>query len=342
VDAIGPGNRVAVNLAGVDHHDLARGHAVVESGRWRLSARFDASLHVLDALDHDVSRRGAYVAYIGAGEHPAALRVLGTETLAPGTDGAVRLFLDQALPLLPGDRFVLRESGRDETVGGGEILDIAPVLRASKAAPDRTIERLVRERGWVTATEIEALTGEPTEPIVGTWLTTPESLESMRSDLLDRVTAAGPTGLDIAVLDDRERAVLGTIEPVVVDAGTARLADVADPSADHPYLDQLLAGGFAPPSPDAVDRGELRELVRRGHVVTRDGLYFHESTVVAAGVVAAELLVVSPDGFTVAQFRDATGASRKFALPLVSELDARGVTRRRDDVRIAGPRLPVL
>jgi selenocysteine-specific elongation factor len=340
VDAVGPGNRVAVNLAGVDHHDLARGHAVVEPGRWRLTDRFDASLHVLDALDHDVSRRGAYVAYIGAGEHPVAVRVLGAEALAPGTDGAVRLFLDQALPLLPGDRFVLRESGRDETVGGGEILDIAPVLRASKAAPDRTIERLVRERGWVTATDVEALTGESVEAMVGGWLTTPESLESMRTDLVDRVTAAGPAGLDVAALDDRERAVLGTLDSVVVDATTARLADVADPYADHPYLDELLAGGFAPPQPDAVDRGELRELIRRGHVVTRDGLHFHESTVAAAGLVAAELLAANPDGFTVAQFRDATGASRKFALPLVSELDARGVTRRRDDVRIAGPRLP--
>ena len=55
---------------------------------------------------------------------------------------------------------------------------------------------------------------------------------------------------------------------------------------------------------------------------------------------AARLLAVNPDGFTVAQFRDATGASRKYALPLVAELDARGITRRRDDLRIAGPRLP--
>jgi selenocysteine-specific elongation factor len=162
----------------------------------------------------------------------------------------------------------------------------------------------------------------------------------MRCDLVDRVTAAGPAGVDIAAFDDRERSVLSTLDSVVVDATTARLADVADPYADHPYLGALLAGGFAPPQPEGVDRGELRELIRRGHVVTRDGLYFHESTVVAAGVVAAELLVANPDGFTVAQFRDATGASRKFALPLVSELDARGVTRRRDDVRIAGPRLP--
>jgi selenocysteine-specific elongation factor len=47
-----------------------------------------------------------------------------------------------------------------------------------------------------------------------------------------------------------------------------------------------------------------------------------------------------PEGFTVAQFRDEIGASRKHALPLVAELDARGITRRRGDLRIAGPRLP--
>ena len=41
-----------------------------------------------------------------------------------------------------------------------------------------------------------------------------------------------------------------------------------------------------------------------------------------------------------AQLRDAIGATRKHALPLANELDARGVTRRRGDLRIAGPRLP--
>ena len=80
--------------------------------------------------------------------------------------------------------------------------------------------------------------------------------------------------------------------------------------------------------------------MRRGHVVVRDGVHFHEATIVAAAAVAADLLAAEPGGFTVGQFRDATGVSRKFALPLVNELDARGVTRRRDDLRIAGPRLP--
>ena len=340
VERIGPGNRVAVNLAGVDHGDIARGDALVEPDRWRLTDRLDASLEVLASLDHDVSRRGAYVAYVGSGEHPVKLRVLGSESLAPGDNGAVRLFLSTELPLLPGDRYVLRESGRDETVGGGEILDIAPVLRASRARPDRSIERVVAERGWVTVTEVEQMTGERVDATVGDWLTTPEELARTRAELSDRVIAAGPVGLDVAGLDDRERAVLATIDDVVVDAGTARPADAVDPYVDHPYLAVALAGGFTPPQPDDVDRSTLRELVRRGHLVARDGLYFHAETVSAAAGVAARLLEADTAGFTVAQFRDATGASRKFALPLVAELDARGVTRRRDDLRIAGPRLP--
>ena len=340
VDEIGPGNRVAANLAGVDHHDLVRGDALISPGQWRLTDRFDASVHVLEALDHDLSRRGAFVAYIGSGEHAVRLRVLGSETLAPGSDGAVRLFLPQPLPLLPGDRFVLRESGRDETVGGGEVLDIAPVLRASRAAPDRTIGRVVRERGWVTVDDVELLTGERVEPTVGEWLTTDEELAELRATLLARVESAGPTGLDLASFDDRERAVLATIDEVVVDAATVRPADAVDPFVDHPYLAVARAGGFTPPQPDDVDRAELRELVRRGHIVARDGMHFHADTIDAAALLAARLLAGSPDGFTVAAFRDATGASRKFVLPLVAELDARGVTRRRDDLRIAGPRLP--
>ena len=40
------------------------------------------------------------------------------------------------------------------------------------------------------------------------------------------------------------------------------------------------------------------------------------------------------------QFRESLAVSRKYALPLANELDARGITRRRGDLRIAGPRLP--
>ncbi|MEY4230162.1 MAG: selenocysteine-specific elongation factor, partial [Actinomycetota bacterium] len=57
---------------------------------------------------------------------------------------------------------------------------------------------------------------------------------------------------------------------------------------------------------------------------------------------AAVLLAEYPDGITLSQLRESMGVSRKYAVPLANELDARGVTRRRDDLRIAGPRLPSL
>lgn len=340
VDAIGAGNRVALNLSGVGHDELARGDAVVTPGRWHTTDRFDASLDVLASLDHDVSRRGAYAAYLGSRELPVRVRVLGTEALAAGSSGVVRLFLPVALPLLPGDRYVLRESGRDETVGGGEILDVDPQLRASRAAPDRSIERVVAERGWVDADRLELLTGERVEPTVGRWVTTEHELAATQERLAAAVADAGELGLDLAGLAEHERAVVESLAGVTVDAGRARSADEADPFTDHPLAAVVLAGGFSPVVPPDADRGTIRELTRRGVLVERDKVLFHRDTIDAAARVAAELLAADPAGFTVARFRDRTGASRKYALPLVAELDARGVTRRRDDLRIAGPRLP--
>ena len=152
--------------------------------------------------------------------------------------------------------------------------------------------------------------------------------------------SAGPLGLDVAVLDERERAVLPMVEGVAVEGGRARPAAAADPLAGHPFLAALAAAPFTPPDPDHVDRAELRELVRRGLVVARDGVWFAPAALEDAARVIAKLLADSPDGVTVAQVRDALGSTRKHALPLLNELDARGITRRRGDVRIAGPKLP--
>ena len=341
-DRIGPGNRVALNLNGVEHSEVARGDAVVAPDRWLPTRRFDASLQVLHALDHDVSRRGAYVAYVGSGEHPVRMRVLGDEVIKPGTSGLVRLHLPAPLPLLPGDRFVLRESGRAETVGGGEVLDIAPVRPASKARPDRDIDRVVAERGWVDAQQLELLTGVPRVPTIGRWVTAPGVVEQLTTSVHDKVADAGDLGLDVATLDERERAVLATLDDVAVTTGRARQVARRDPLADHPFVARLEAAGFTPPGADDVDRLELRLLVQRGLVVERDGVWFAPSAIAAAAQVAARLLSASPDGFTVGELRDAIGATRKHVLPLVGELDARGITRRRGDLRIAGPRLPDL
>ncbi|MEY4373362.1 MAG: selenocysteine-specific elongation factor [Actinomycetota bacterium] len=340
VNEIGPGHRVALNLSGVEHSDLARGDVVIVHARWRPSRRVDASLTVLASIDHDVSRRGAYVAYIGSGEFPVRLRVLGPDAITPASTGNVRLHLSREVALLPGDRFVLRESGRNETVGGGEILDVAPIRSAARARPDRSVDRVIAERRWVHVDELEALTGERRTPTLGSWVTAPGEVDDVVAALVARVTAAPAPGLDLAALDERQRAALALATSLEVADGYVRPVAERDELADHPFIAAARSGGFAPPAPEGIDRGVLRALVRRGMLVERDGIFFHIDAIDTASRIAADLLREHPGGFTVAQFRDATGASRKYVLPLVGELDARGVTRRRDDLRIGGPRLP--
>ena len=270
------------------------------------------------------------------------MRVLGSEKIPPGGNGLVRLHLAADLPLVRGDRFVLRESGRDETVGGGEVLDVAPVLPASKASPGRDVDRVIAEHGWIRADDLEALTGEQRPATLGAWVVAPAALAAMRDDVMARVMAAGELGLDVAALDERARAALGTLDDVAVEAGRARRAEARDPLADHPFVTALLAGGAAPPEPGTIDKMQLRELVRRKLVVEREGLYFHPTAIDLAAHTAALLLRDHPTGFTVSQFREALSITRKHAVPLAAELDSRGITRRRDDVRIGGPRLPEL
>ena len=341
-DEMAPGNRVAINLAGAGHREVVRGDAVVRAEQWHAAHTIDAELSVLDSLDHPVTRRGAHVAYIGSGEHPVRLRVLGPSAIKPGRAGLVRLHLPVPLPLCMGDRFILRESGRSETVGGGEVLDVDPVLPASRSRPDRSVERMIAERGRIDAARLERLTGRARPPDLGRWAVDPEHLERTRQRLADAVAGAGPLGLDLAGLDDFERAVIGTIDGITTGEGRALAAGGSDPLADHPFVAAAEAEPFAPPAATGVSGDELRLLVRQGRLVESGGIHFAASAVDEAAMVVARLLADQPSGVTVAEARDAWGTSRKYALALLGRLDSTGVTRRRGDLRIAGPRLPEL
>lgn len=339
---IGPGNRVAVNLSGISRQEIARGDVLVRAGQWHRTSRFDASLAVLGSLDHEVSRRGAHAIYLGACELPVRMRILGLEALSPGESGLVRLHLPRRLPLLPGDRFVLRESGRAETIGGGTVLDVDPVLPASKAQPNRSADRVIAERGWVEADRLALLTGQQRAPDVGRWVVDPDVLENALSRLGNAVGNAGPLGLDVAGLSERDRAALSLLEEVAIEGGRARPIGQSDPFEFHRYTAAVAAAPFTPPDPETVgvDRSEVRELVKRGFIVEQGGVFFAATALEKAGSVLAEMLSAQPEGVTVAEVRERLGTTRKYALPLLAWLDGHGMTRRRGDVRIAGPRLP--
>jgi selenocysteine-specific elongation factor len=344
-----PGRRLAVNLTGISHHQAVRGQALVRPGQWHLTTVFDADLSVLASIGHALSRRGAYVAHVGSGEFPSRVQLIGGITgIEPGQQGPVRVRLSsrRGIPLLPGDRFVLRESGRSETVGGGEILDVEPLLPARRSDPSRSAERVVRERGWVDAAELTRLTGEVVSPTVDHWVVDPDLLESIQAEMVEACRAAGSQGVDLAGFDDRHRAVLGLgIDGITVKGGRVLAESEAQDEisdAARQALARLEDSPWSPPAFQLSDRGALRELERRGAAVEVGGDWFANSAIEAAIVVVAGILGRKPEGFTVAEARDALGITRKHAVPLLGHLDSIGVTRRRDDVRVAGPRLPAV
>lgn len=120
----GPGARVAVNLVGVGRADIRRGDALVLPGQWSDVLALEASVRALP--DRPISSRGDWHLHCGSGEWRVALRVVGGKAIEGGETGFVRVKLPDPIPVAPGDRILLRESGRQATVGGGVVLDVAP------------------------------------------------------------------------------------------------------------------------------------------------------------------------------------------------------------------------
>ena len=114
---------------------------------------------------------------------------------------------------------------------------------------------------------------------------------------------------------------------------------VASALSADPWLAALRATPFTPPDAAGVDPAIVRDLVQRGLVVRIEKVWFAADAVDQAAAVVADLLGTRPDGVTVGDVREALGSTRKFVVPLLSHLDATGRTRRRGDLRIAGPRL---
>ncbi|HEY2332125.1 MAG TPA: SelB C-terminal domain-containing protein, partial [Acidimicrobiales bacterium] len=198
----------------------------------------------------------------------------------------------------------------------------------------------VAERGWVDADELGALTGEAVAPDVGHWVVSPAARQEAEARIGALVDAAGAQGADVSALDERLRALLSSVDGLLIDRGRVRrVGDVSRPATSHPWLLALEASPFAPPAPDGVPRAEVSDLVRRGLVVEEDGCHFALEAVEDARQRVASALQAQPAGVTVGQLRDLLGTSRKYAVALATILDRRGVTVRRGDVRLGGRRL---
>jgi len=123
VDRAVAGQRTAVNVQGLSTDDVPRGAMLVDPASLRTTTRLWARVRWLDHAPESL-RAGAPVRFHhGTSELGARFRVLG---VAEGEDVDIEVFLDGPAPIVPGDRFILRQTAPLDTVGGGVVLDARP------------------------------------------------------------------------------------------------------------------------------------------------------------------------------------------------------------------------
>ncbi|HEY3738354.1 MAG TPA: selenocysteine-specific translation elongation factor [Bryobacteraceae bacterium] len=118
------GQRTAINLAGIEPSELARGMVLTEPGLFEAVTSFDASLELLKSAKP--LKHGTPVhLHMGAAEIEAEVRLFEPQAVRPGTRTLIRFHLKEPLLALPGDRFIIRMFSPVVTIGGGKVVDIS-------------------------------------------------------------------------------------------------------------------------------------------------------------------------------------------------------------------------
>ena len=365
--------RVAVNLRGVDREAIVRGDALVTPGAWATT----------DVVDVRVAFRGGDLGGNRGGDRggdrgavpeespgglPAALVLhVGSAAVAarvrPLGEDSVRLLMERALPLRPGDRGLLRDPGRHSVAAGIRVLDVdPPELRRSGAARRRAEELArapldpvaeVRRRAVITRSELAVLGVLAADAALPAGLTERDGRIVADDDWaawsarLRRVVDEQPDTLAAGLSEAEAARLAGVPDPTLVpalarDAGlVAERGRVRAAGAQvqlPPGAARLLAGWqerwavepFAAPeaaelTAAGLDARQLAAAERAGLIVRlRDGIILGPS----APDEAVRRLAALPQPFSASDARQALGTTRRVAIPLLEHLDAQRRTRR--------------
>jgi len=140
------GQRVAINLQGVEKEALKRGDAVVMPGRFIPSTAIDAKLELLPNAPELKSRDIVHL-HSGTSDNMARVILYDRKKMGPGESWYCQFRLQNPVIAVSGDRFVIRRFSPLDTIGGGVILDPTSYKMSHK----KNLESLpVLERGSLT------------------------------------------------------------------------------------------------------------------------------------------------------------------------------------------------
>jgi selenocysteine-specific elongation factor len=160
------GECVALNIPELDHEAVRRGMVLTEPNLFEPATMAEAELQILKSVPGKIEDYIEVQFHVGTASMSARLAMLENTAMTGGQRQFVQLRLASPLPLVPGERFVVRANVADSgvsgltTIGGGQILGLSNMrLRRKKtwtlgllaarreaiADPLRWCEQMVRE-----------------------------------------------------------------------------------------------------------------------------------------------------------------------------------------------------
>jgi selenocysteine-specific elongation factor len=385
------GQRTAVNLAGVSTAGLARGMMLAPPDTFATTNVIDVKIRLLASAPRSLKHQSRVHFHCNTMETVAQVVLHECKEVGRGAEVLARLKLGAAALLLPGDRFIIRQFSPVITIGGGVVLDAAPMSR--KFLPDKNLEvfagtdraakllvriarrsfhgvtvtDLEKESGWRRGVIESAIAGAvQTRQVIrvgdvllssGAW----EGMKKQAVGVLDEFHRTNPlvSGINkeelraqtgagqvafAAILQQLVQEIkLAVSGDLVSLAGRGVVMKDEEAESKKKIDEAFAAAGLKVPALNEVLGGLKIDKVRAQKIVTlllrdkvltkvSDELVFHRSALeeLRKRVAAHKTKSATID---VATFKELTGVSRKYAIPLLEYLDRERVTKRVGDTR---------
>ncbi len=143
VDLVEAGHRTAINLQGIDKEMVNRGDIAATPGCMVNSTLLDVDFQYLKSISKKLKNRTQVRVHVGTREITGRVVFMESDEVNPGETANIQLLLQEPAAVWPGDRYVVRSYSPVRTIGGGSILNNAPIKRKRTVQKDRDINHSI-------------------------------------------------------------------------------------------------------------------------------------------------------------------------------------------------------
>ena len=138
--ALACGQRMGINISGIDREVLDRGSELATPGYLQQSRLLDVRVHSLASMDRPI--KSTSIVRLGIGTSEVRVRIVFTDrgALDPGTSAYAQLRCGENIASVYGQHFIIRHENASRTIGGGIVL--RPVGLRRRRDPEGNLAQL--------------------------------------------------------------------------------------------------------------------------------------------------------------------------------------------------------